>query len=486
MRNAVRRTKIVATLGPAWSEPAQMTALLDAGVNVVRINASHATPEIRAGWVTELQKIIQGRTESAAILVDLQGPRIRVGTLEQPLRLEPGQRVLFAPEGDARPGEIPTTYDGLAADVHVGARILLDDGLLSVEVTGVRDGRVEAVVHYGGELKSNKGMNLPGLEVSAPALTPKDREDVEQAVALGVDYIALSFVRRPEDMEGLRALVPRTTKLIAKIEKDTALRNLCGILDASDAIMVARGDLGVELPFEEVPLMQKQIIREASLHGKPVITATQMLESMINAPRPTRAEASDVANAILDGTDAVMLSAETAVGHYPVEAVGAMDRIAREMEMQRPGRGVTIDAALGRRSSEGVNLPNHRPGQGGPVRTEDAIAVAVCAAAEMLSAPVILCFTSSGFTAHKVATCRPTVPVFACTPEPETFRQLSLVWGVTSALIRHHTDYEAMLAEARLRLLERGLAQPGERLVVTAGVPFDMPGTTNLLKVEAV
>jgi pyruvate kinase len=486
MRNAVRRTKIVATLGPAWAETAQMTALLDAGVNVVRINASHATPEIRAGWVTELQKIIDGRTESAAILLDLQGPRIRVGALEQPMRLQPGERVLFAPEADARPGEIPTTYEGLAADVHVGARILLDDGLLSVEVTGVRDGRVEAVVHYGGELKSNKGMNLPGLEVSAPALTPKDREDVEQAVALGVDYIALSFVRRPEDIDGLRALVPRTTKLIAKIEKDTALRNLCGILDASDAIMVARGDLGVELPFEEVPLMQKQIIREASLHGKPVITATQMLESMINAPRPTRAEASDVANAILDGTDAVMLSAETAVGRYPLEAVKAMDRIAREMEMQRPGRGVTIDAALGRRSGEGVNLPNHRPGQGGPVRTEDAIAVAVCAAAEMLSAPLILCFTSSGFTARKVATCRPTVPVFACTPEPETFRQLSLVWGVTSDLIRHHTDYEAMLAEARQRILERGLAQPGERLVVTAGVPFDMPGTTNLLKVEAV
>jgi pyruvate kinase len=485
MRN-VRRTKIVATLGPAWAEPAQMTALLDAGVNVVRINASHATPEIRAAWITQLQTLIKDRAESAAILLDLQGPRIRVGHLEEPLQLEPGQRVLFAPEADARPGQIPTTYDGLAADVHVGARILLDDGLLSVEVTGVRDGRVEAVVHYGGELKSNKGMNLPGLEVSAPALTTKDREDVEQAVALGVDYIALSFVRRPEDIDGLRSLVPRTTKLIAKIEKDTALRNLCSILDASDAIMVARGDLGVELPFEEVPLMQKQIIREASLHGKPVITATQMLESMIHAPRPTRAEASDVANAILDGTDAVMLSAETAVGRYPLEAVRAMDRIAREMEMQRSGRGVTIDAALGRRTGEGVNLPNHRPGQGGPVRTEDAIAVAVCAAAEMLSAPVILCFTSSGFTARKVATCRPTVPVFACTPEPETFRQLSLVWGVTSALIRHHTDYEAMLAEARLRMLERGMAQPGERLVVTAGVPFDMPGTTNLLKVEAV
>ena len=486
MLNRVRRTKIVATLGPAWGEPAQMTDLLDAGVNVVRINASHATAEIRAGWVTELQKLIEGRAESAAILLDLQGPRIRVGALGQPMRLEAGQRVVFAPESEARPGEIPTTYEALATDVHVGARILLDDGLLSVEVTGVRDSRVEGVVHYGGELKSHKGMNLPGLEVSAPALTEKDREDVEQAVALGVDYIALSFVRRPEDMDGLRKLVPRTTKLIAKIEKDTALRNLCGILEASDAIMVARGDLGVELPFEEVPLMQKQIIREASLHGKPVITATQMLESMINAPRPTRAEASDVANAILDGTDAVMLSAETAVGRYPLEAVRAMDRIAREMEMQRSGRGVTLDAALGRRASEGINLPNHRSPQSGPVRTEDAIAVAVCAAAEMLGAPVILCFTSSGFTARKVATCRPTVPVFACTPEPETFRQLSLVWGVTAALIEHHTDYDRMLAVARRRILERGLARPGERLVVTAGVPFDMPGTTNLLKIEAV
>jgi pyruvate kinase len=463
-----------------------MTALLDAGVNVVRINASHATSEIRAHWIGELQSLMKHRAESGAILVDLQGPRIRIGTLREPLRLEPGQRVVFVPEPDAQSGEIPTTYDALADDVRVGARILLDDGLLALEVIGVREQRVEAVVHYGGELKSHKGMNLPGLEVSAPALTQKDLEDVRQAVALGADYIALSFVRRREDMEELRRLVPRNTKLIAKIEKDTALRNLCGILDASDAIMVARGDLGVELPFEEVPLMQKQIIREAGLHGKPVITATQMLESMIHAPRPTRAEASDVANAILDGTDAVMLSAETAVGRYPLEAVRAMDRIAREMEMQRQGRGVTLDAALGRRASEGMLLPHHQPGQGGPVRTEDAIAVAVCAAAEMLSAPVILCFTSSGFTARKVATCRPGVPVFACTPEPETFRQLSLVWGVTSALIQHSTDYDAMLAVARRHILERGLARPGERLVVTAGVPFDMPGTTNLLKIEAV
>jgi pyruvate kinase len=250
--------------------------------------------------------------------------------------------------------------------------------------------------------------------------------------------------------------------------------------------MVARGDLGVELPFEEVPLIQKQIIREASLHGKPVITATQMLESMVHAPRPTRAETSDVANAILDGTDAVMLSAETAVGEYPLEAVQAMDRIAREMESQRQSRGASIDVVLGRRSAEQGALRHHQSSPGGPIRTEDAIAVAVCAAAEMLSAPLIVCFTSSGFTARKVATCRPTVPVFACTPEPETFRQLALVWGVTSALTEHTTNYDSMLAVARQQILERQLAQPGERVVVTAGVPFDMPGTTNLLKVEAV
>ncbi len=486
MLRALRRTKIVATLGPSWDRPDRIAALLDAGVDVVRINASHGTPEIRSQWVERLRQVFASRTDSAAILFDLQGPRIRVGALPEPVRLESGERVVFAPEEEAGTGEIPTTYEGLANDLRLGARILLDDGLLDLEVTGIERRRVKAVVHYGGELKSHKGMNLPGIQVSAPALTDKDLEDVTQAVALGVDYIALSFVRRPEDMDQLRGRVPHTTQLIAKIEKDTALSNLCGILDASDAIMVARGDLGVELPFEEVPLMQKQIIREASLHGKPVITATQMLESMVRAPRPTRAEASDVANAILDGTDAVMLSAETAVGDYPLEAVRAMDRIAREMEEQRQARGVTIDAALGRRAADGAVLPQHRSPQSGPVRTEDAIAVAVCAAAEMLSAPMIVCFTSSGFTARKVSTCRPTVPIFACTPEPETYRQLSLVWGVTPALTEHSTNYDVMLSTARRMILERGLAQPGERLVVTAGVPFDMPGTTNLLKIEAV
>ena len=465
-----------------------MAALLDAGVNMVRINASHGTAEIRRRWVTELKQVMAERAHmyAAAVLVDLQGPRIRVGRLSAPLFLEPGQEVVFAPEETAARDEIPTTYRALATDVRPGARILLDDGLLAVDVREIDGDRVRGRVRYGGELKSNKGINLPGIEVSAPAISDKDSEDVAEAVALGVDYIAISFVRRPEDVEELRRLVPRSIKLIAKIEKDTALNNIRPILKASDAIMVARGDLGVELPFEEVPLAQKRLIREANLHGKPVITATQMLESMIHAPRPTRAEASDVANAILDGTDAVMLSAETAVGQYPLEAVQAMTRIARELERHRCGRSPAFDLALGRRGDNPEMLPRDDTDVAPGARTEDSIAVAVCAAAELLHAPLIVCFTSSGFTARTVAAYRPSVPIFAVTPEPETFRQLSLVWGVVPALVEHFPSYDAMLPVARQKLIDLGLAEPGERVVVTAGVPFDKPGTTNLLKIEAV
>ena len=485
-RIATRRTKIVATLGPAWATAAQMTALLDAGVNVVRVNASHGTPAIRERWITELQSLLQARRSATAILLDLQGPRIRVGDLPTPLRLETGKEVVFAPESELQSGEIPTTYDALARDVTTGSRILLDDGLLEVAVTAVTGNRVRGVVVYGGELKSHKGMNLPGIEVSAPALTERDREDVVRAVRMGVDFIALSFVRRKEDMEELRALVPRSIKLVAKIEKDTAVRNLTSIIEVSDAIMVARGDLGVELPFEEVPMMQKRLIREANLQGKPVITATQMLESMVHAPRPTRAEASDVANAILDGTDAVMLSAETAVGEFPLEAVRAMDRIAREMEANLRGRSPAYEAAVGHSRRKGEDADRSIVQRAAPARTEDAIGLAVCVAAELLATPLIVCFTSSGFTARKVATYRPPVPIFAVTPEPETFRQLSLVWGVIPAFVDHMPNYDSMLEIARQRIIEQKLAEPGQAVVVTAGVPFDVPGTTNLLKVEHV
>lgn len=478
-----RFTKIVATLGPAWSSPERIHTLLDAGVNVVRVNASHGTPAIREGWIETLQKAIGERKEAAAILLDLQGPRIRVGDLPEPVVLSPGQRVTFAPEAAAKGGELPTTYDDLARDVSPGARILLDDGLLSVEVVSVRGDRVEAAVQYGGQLKSHKGMNLPGIEVSAPSLTEKDLEDIAMAARLGVDYVALSFVRKPEDMDQLRRLLPRGVKTVAKIEKDTALRNLEGIIEASDAIMVARGDLGVELPFEEVPLVQKRIIRQANLRGKPVITATQMLESMVHAPRPTRAEASDVANAILDGTDAVMLSAETAVGDYALEAVQAMDRIAREMESHRRGRSPAFDLAVGRRAGGRDGAADRG---GAPMRQEDAIGVAVVAAAELLRAPLVVCFTVSGFTARKVSAYRPVEPIFALTTDAGTYRQLCLVWGVVTGLADHLPSYDQMLAVARQQILERRLAEPGEKVVVTAGVPFDVPGTTNLLKIEAV
>jgi pyruvate kinase len=476
----IRRTKIVATLGPAWDQPDRMAALFDAGVDTVRINASHGTPELRLDWIKRLHEVRASRQLPTGILVDLHGPRIRVGKLRDPIMLTQGQQVTFAPESLAEEGEIPTTYPELAGDVSPGSRILLDDGLLTVEVTGVRGDRVDGSVRYGGLLKSNKGMNLPGIDVSAPAVTDLDREEVLRVAAAGVDFIGISVVRRAEDMESVRAIVPKWMKLVAKIEKDTALKNLDEIIEASDVLMVARGDLGVELPFEQVPLVQKKLIRHANRHGKPVITATQMLESMIGNPRPTRAEASDVANAIIDGTDAVMLSAETAVGQYGLEAVLAMDRIAREVE----GSRLRVSDADRRRWV--VPAPHLTRTVEGNIPTEDAIAVAVATAADMLGAQAVVCFTSSGFTARTASSYRPRVPILALTAEAETFQQLSLVWGVVPIMMPHLKNYDPMWAHARSALLERGIAREGSRVVVTCGVPFDQPGTTNLLKVETV
>jgi pyruvate kinase len=469
-RTSVRRTKIVATLGPAWEDPAAMTALIDAGVNVVRINASHGTPEIRARWIERLRQIMAPRNDAVAILFDLQGPRIRVGTLAEPLRLVVGRHVVFAPEAEASPGEIPTTYEGLAGDVSPGARILLDDGLMAVEVSRIRGPRVEAVVQYGGDLKSNKGMNLPGIEVSAPALTEKDLEDVAQAAAVGVDYVALSFVRRPEDIEQLRALVPRSTKLIAKIEKDTALKNLCGILDVSDAIMVARGDLGVELPFEEVPLMQKQIIREAGLHGRPVITATQMLESMVHAPRPTRAEASDVANAVFDGADALMLSGETASGKYPLDSVRMMDRI--------------ILAAESSQRAQGIHPTVMEPST--PANFPDVVAEIATRAVRESGAVAIAAFTLSGATARLLSHYRPQAPIIAFSPNQEVRRRLSLLWGVVPRVLEPVEESEEMVRRVEEELLSRGYVSRGDRLVIVFGAPIGQPGKINSLRLHQI
>jgi len=447
-----------------------LVRLIQAGVNVFRINSSHGTPEQRASWMEMVREIRDAAGRHVALLVDLQGPRIRVGLLKEPRTLEPGSEVVFAPESEAKAGEIPTTYAALADDVTPGARILLDDGLLEVHVTRVAGRRVHGTVRHGGQLKSHKGMNLPGVQVSAPAVTDKDREDVALAIAHGADYIAVSFVRRAADMEAVRALVPKSVRLVAKIEKAAALADLGGIVDASDAIMVARGDLGVELPFEEVPLVQKRVIREANRRGRAVITATQMLESMVHNPRPTRAEASDVANAILDGTDTVMLSAETAAGQYPVESVEAMVRIIHEIERsrlaeRRDARGRAGDVAAS---------------------VEDAIALATVHAAEMLQVPLIVCFTRSGFTPMKVSALRPGIPILALSTEASTCRHLALVWGVIPELADRVPNYDAMLDVARETLLARGYVREGDRIVVTAGVPFEVPGTTNLLKVETV
>jgi pyruvate kinase len=463
-----RRTKIVATLGPATATDSQIATLLDAGVNVIRVNASHGTAEDRGRWIAVVRRAAEAKDLPIAVLVDLQGPRIRVGNLRAARELVPGQIVTFAPEALARADELPTTYDLLAQDARVGARILLNDGLLSVEVTAVEPPRVRGRVVDGGTLTAHKGMNLPGTHVSAPALTDKDREDVVDAVRWGADYLALSFVRRAEDLAELRKLVPPAMKLVAKIEKAAALEDLERILVASDAVMVARGDLGVELPFEDVPLVQKRLIREANRQGKPVITATQMLESMVHAPRPTRAEASDVANAILDGTDAVMLSAETAMGEYPIEAVRAMDRIIRAMEPQALAREERRLAARDEVSVEG------------------AIALGTTAVARMLKTPLIVTLTQGGFTARKVAALRAQMPILAVTTQTATFRQLALVWGVTPVLVDRVPGYDAMLEVVRDLILKRGYAAHGDHIVMTAGVPWEVSGSTNLIKVEEV
>jgi pyruvate kinase len=467
VREGVRRTKIVATLGPATGTEEQLGRLLDAGANVLRLNASHGTAAVRGEWIATARRLAAARNIPLALLVDLQGPRIRVGDLPQPLQLKPGATVVFAPEDEASGAEIPTTYTGLADDARPGTTILLDDGLLSVEVTKVQPPRVHGKVVAGGELTAHKGMNLPGVQVSAPVLTDKDREDVADAVAREVDYLALSFVRRAEDIVALRALVPPTMRLVAKIERATALEDLDRILEACDAVMVARGDLGVELPFEQVPLVQKQLIREANRHGKPVITATQMLESMVHHPRPTRAEASDVANAILDGTDAVMLSAETAMGEYPIEAVRAMNRIIREMERNPPARDER------RHSREDVTV-------------EDAIAIGTHAVARMLKTPLIVTLTQGGFTTRKVAALRPPVPILGVTTQVSTYQQLALVWGVTPVLVDRVPGYDTMLAVVRDLILKREFARRGDRIVMTAGVPWEVSGSTNLIKVEEV
>jgi pyruvate kinase len=467
----IPRTKIVCTLGPASATEAGIRGLIEAGMNVARLNFSHGTHSQHEETVAIVRRLAKETGRPVAILGDLQGPRIRVGDIPGEIHVQQGEDLVLVHEGLEREGEIPITYDALADDVHVGDRILIDDGLIELIAMAVARPRVVARVLHGGVINPHKGLNLPGVHVSAPSITEKDIADVHFAIEHDLDYLALSFVRRASDIEQLRAMLPKGLLIVAKIEKDVALSNIESIIEASDGVMVARGDLGVELPFEEVPGAQKRIIALANLLGRPVITATQMLESMIENPRPTRAEASDVANAILDGTDAVMLSAETAAGAYPRLAVEAMRRIITQIETHPPvsrgPRRIPRDAASA-------------------VATEVAIAAATTAAVGMLHSPLVVVFTKSGFSARIVAAHRPGVSILVLTDQERTFRQLSLVWGVVPELVPHAANYEEMLLRAREAVVRRRLANHGDRIIVTAGVPFDTPGTTNLLKVEVV
>jgi len=463
------RTKIVCTLGPSTNSRETLRSLMEAGLNVARLNFSHGTHDQHARTIAMVRETAAQLGRPVAILGDLQGPRIRIGDLSEPRAVNDGEDIVLVAGEDAGPGQFPTTYDHLCDDVKVGDRILVDDGLIELVALEVHASTVLARVLHGGTIKSHKGMNLPGVAVSAPSITEKDWADVAFAVEHDLEYLALSFVRRAGDIAELREKIPRHMLVVAKIEKDSALENIESIVLASDAVMVARGDLGVELPFEEVPIAQKRIIALCNRLGRPVITATQMLESMITHPRPTRAEASDVANAILDGTDAVMLSAETAAGQYPRLAVEAMSRIILEIEKQP--RRVRADDRV---SAELA------------ISTEHAIAAAAASAVRSLDAPALIVFTKSGFSARIVASHRPGVPILVLTDQERTYRQLALVWGVIPCLVRHCDSYQDMVKLALEAVRASGLARQGDRVVVTAGVPFDVPGTTNLMKVETV
>ena len=470
----IRRTKIVATVGPACDSEEMLFALMEAGVSVFRLNFSHGDLDSKALMIKRIRELSQKRQNAVAILGDLQGPKIRVGLLKDgSMSLVPGEEVTITSRdilGGA--GLIPTIYKKLPQDVRPGDQILLDDGLMELEVLAVQDSDVRCRVRYGGLLKDRKGINLPGVNVSAPSLTEKDLADLRFCIDQELDYLALSFVRRATDVLELKTLLKQSgssIKVISKIEKPEAVKNFDAILDVSDGIMVARGDLGVEIRPEKVPLIQKEIIRKCNNAGKPVITATQMLESMINNPRPTRAETSDVANAILDGTDAIMLSAETAAGQYPVEAVLLMDRVAKDVEAISSQRGENTSPATER----AVHLD-----------LSEAIGQAACQISQLVGAKAILAFTQTGNTATLVAKYRPSLPIYAVTPSRTVRRRLALFSGVQSLRVDIQGTTEAQITGVEKSVLAARVLLPGDVVAITMGSPISEPGTTNLLKVH--
>jgi pyruvate kinase len=476
------RTKIVATLGPAcWDEPV-LRRILAAGVTVVRINFSHADHATTAEKIPLIRRLANELDLNVAVLADLQGPRIRVGALPQGgVTLTPGATVTLSSEGEQ--GAIPVDYEGLARDVQPGDLILLNDGLMCLRAVRVQpeEGRIVCEVVTGGVLTSHKGINVPARALSVPTITEKDRVDLAFALDQGADIVALSFVRTGEDVAGARRLITRHTNrevpLVAKIEKGAAVDNFLDILDESDGIMVARGDMGVELPTEMLPGIQKRLIAECNRASKPVITATQMLDSMIRNPRPTRAEATDVANAVLDGSDAVMLSGETAAGAYPVESVQTMARIAFEAEKLFDYEGWSERFHEPRAQEERGHTPSDRD-----------IAEIICYSADRigdrLAASAIVALTHSGSTARLIAKYRPSSTLIAVTDNPATRRALTMTWGVHALVLDHFTETLEAASQADRLATERGLIRPGDVLVFTGGLPLPAPGKTTLLKVQ--
>src|SRR5829696_8734600 len=466
-----RRTKIIATLGPASDSPAMMGRLFEAGADVFRLNMSHL-PRDRLGEKVETIRGLEERfRRPIAILADLQGPKLRVGAFANDgALLVPGER--FVLDSDQQPGDggrVHLPHPEILGSLEPGQTVLVDDGKLRLRVKDVKPGHAVTEVQVGGKISNRKGVNLPDTTVPVAAMTEKDRSDLEAALDADVDWIAVSFVQRPEDVAEVRKVARGRALVMAKLEKPQALTRLDEIMEVSDALMVARGDLGVEMPLEKVPGVQKRILRGARRLGKPVVVATQMLESMVSAPVPTRAEVSDVATAVYEGADAVMLSAESASGQYPLEAVSTMSRIAEECESDPTYRSI-VQAQRAEPEATGA----------------DAIAAAARQIADTLDLCAIVCWTFSGSTALRVARERPSTPVIAISPNISTGRRLSLVWGVHCVVAQDARDQDDMVDRACGIAVADGFADPGKRVIIVAGVPLGTPGATNMVRIAFV
>lgn len=482
---SMRKAKIVCTIGPASQSPTILNRLIENGMDAARLNFSHGTHASHAIAIAAIRDAAARRGAAVAIIQDLQGPRIRVGLLpKEGIEVRTGQIVrlrtsaLSAELRDAHPSapvpplEIPVTYASLTRDLHVGSRVLINDGLIELQAVCVADNLIDCSVIIGGAITSHKGINLPDTAVSAPTLTERDQEDIRFGVEHGVDYLALSFVRGPQDIEAARTLVAEcrsTVPIIAKIERAEAIAALDEILEQADGVMIARGDLGVEMGPEAVPLLQKRIIVEANRRRRLVITATQMLESMTHALRPTRAEASDVANAVFDGSDALMLSAETAVGAHPIQVIQVMDRIIRAAEAGAEP-GVTR-----KRQTDLENLS-----------FQEAACTAAASAAKSVAASAVVAFSERGTTARLISKQRPSAPIIALTPFEPVRRQMALYWGVRPYTVPQVEQTDARVEEAERLLKSEGLVTPGEKIVILSGTRVGQVGGTNLLKLHEI